>query len=77
MTLFPDLLEVPRLPEPRWMRITATLGAERRVLAVQLDLITVEATSIMNRGFYPPPGQQGSLDPIQDALRFCFELTTD
>ena len=77
MTLFPDLVEVPKLPDARWLRVTATLGADRRVLAVQVDLVSVDGQSIMSRGYYPPPGQHGSLDPIADALRFGFELTTD
>lgn len=77
MSLFPDLDHVPVLPEPRWMRITATLGAERRVLAVEVELIAVNGSRLASRAYYPPPGQTGSLDPFADALRFAFELTTD
>jgi hypothetical protein len=77
MSLFPDLDQVPALPEPRWMRITATLGAERRVLAVEIELIAVSGARVASRAYYPPPGQIGSLDPFADALRFGYELTTD
>lgn len=75
--LFPDLEQVPGLPDARWCRITCTLGAERRVLAVEVELIAVNGTRLASRASYPPPGQTGSLDVFGDALRWAFEVTSD
>lgn len=76
--LFPDDRPMPPpLPEGRWLRSTATLGAERRVLSVQVDLIAQDGTVLMSRGYYPPPGQTGSLDPIGAMCRDAWLLTVD
>lgn len=75
--LFPDLDQVPKLPDARWCRSTATLGADRRVLSVQVDLISVDGTLLGSRAYYPAPGQTGSLDVFGRMMAQAFELTTD
>lgn len=64
-------------PIPRWVRLVVTLGPDGRVLATQIDALTLEGSSMMSRGFWPPPGQQGSSDAIRDCLRYGQDLVMD
>jgi len=75
--LFPGFTPPIERPVPRWVRLTVTLGPEGRVLATQVDAMSLEGVSLLSRGFWPPPGQQGAADAIADVLRFGQELVMD
>jgi len=77
LPLFPGFQPPPERPVPRWLRLTVTLGPEGRVLAAQVDAMTLEGSSVLSRGFWPPPGQQGDPDAIATVLRFGQELVMD
>jgi hypothetical protein len=76
--LFPDdRPSPPTLPEARWLRTTVTLAPQRRVVAVQVDLISLDGTLLLSHAYYPVPGGSGSLDVVADGLRYAKALTMD